>query len=112
MVEVMIKGAPRAYKFGYGALMVYEQLTGKAFAYDGSITATLAIHYACILYGNPDINLSLADFAHIADSDAALRAALSDALKQEVERFNNAGASEPKDNEPKGNEPKDSKKKN
>lgn len=94
MVEVIINGAPRAYKFGYGSLMIYEQLTGSAFSFDGSITATLTIHYACVVYGNPELKLSLAEFANIVDNDAELRAALSKALQQEIERFNNAGASE------------------
>lgn len=91
MEKIIIKGKEYKYTFGYGAMMYYEQLTGSAFSFDGSICATLALHYSCLAVSNEDFCHSLAELSHELDASPKLRSELSAALTKEVQRFNVAG---------------------
>ena len=91
MRTIKINGKDYKYHFGFGAMMYYEQLTGGAFNYDGSIIATLAIHYSCLAVSDDAFNMSVAEFSAALDKSPALRAELAAAFVEEVKKFNADG---------------------
>ena len=93
MAPIRINDREFPYTFGLRSMMYYEHMTGKAYGSDNSVTASAAVHYACLLGANPSCSLSFAEF--VGEIDKGGKALLDDlnaALNAELERWNSINA--------------------
>jgi hypothetical protein len=87
MEKVQIKGVERSYRFGLGAQMIFEHLSGKAWDGSTSLTDLVKLHYACLLNADNDLELTFGDLIDACDEDPQVFTALDKALQAELTRF-------------------------
>jgi hypothetical protein len=88
METVKIKGVEQSYRFGLGAQMIFEHLTGKAWDGSTNLTDLARLHYACLLNGNYDLELTFSELVDACDEDPRLFTEMDRALQNELDRFN------------------------
>lgn len=86
MRTIKIGDSAYKYRFGLAAMMLHEQLTGKPFSADGTVTSYVAIHYSCLATADDEFILSFAEFVQAVDAQAL--ATLGEALEAELKRWN------------------------
>lgn len=95
MATVRINGEEYTYRFGFGAMMQYEKLTGERLTKEalvaGSVTQAVSMHHACLKAGDENYRMGLAELANHMDS-VDVRCQLDNALNAELIHWNEQNA--------------------
>ena len=95
MATVKIDGKMYSYRFGFGAMMQYEKLTGERLTSEalinGSVTQAISMHHACLKAGDENYRMGLSELSNNMDS-LEVRRQLDGALNAELTHWNEQNA--------------------
>ena len=86
-MNVSIKGKEVTLKYGFRALMVYEQIMGKTFEPKG-VTEVLTFMYCVIISSEKNLEFSYDEFLDMIDEQPELIKEFSEWLTETVQRNN------------------------
>ena len=87
MESLKIKGTERPVKYGYGALLLAEQITGKPWGTSQGLSATMVLMWCCLVNADKDITLTFDDFIEACDEDATIMKKMGDIIDRQTARW-------------------------
>lgn len=87
ITKVNIRGTEHPMIYGYGALMLAEEILGQPWGGNQSAKTTIILLYACMLNGDDKFPYDFAEFVRLVDSEDGLLADLNRCLATQIERW-------------------------
>ena len=87
ITNIEIKGAQHPMVYGYGALMIAEEILGEAWGTKSTAKSSVVLLYACMLNGDNDFPYEFDAFLRLVDTEDGLLDSLNTALAVQVARW-------------------------
>lgn len=85
--KIAINGTEHPYRYGFGALMLAEELLGKPWGEVQNSRANFVLWYCCFLNADADFPYTFEQLIDLCDEDLSLVQEMSNALASQMERW-------------------------
>lgn len=97
MRTVEIKGVAYPFSYGYGALMLAEELLGKPWGSEQNMRTNFVLMFACFFNADKDFPLTFDDLVAACDADLTLYGRMNDELAFQLGRWGKPSEQEDSD---------------
>ena len=87
MRTIEINGVAYPFKYGYGALMMAEELLGQPWGTVQNMRSNLVLFFACLFNANADCPLTFEGLIEACDADATLYPRMADEVAAQLARW-------------------------
>lgn len=87
ITKIHIRGTEHPMIYGYGALMIAEEILGQPWGGTQNAKSTIVLLYACMLNGDDNFSYDFGEFVRLVDTECGLLAELNGALTSQIERW-------------------------
>ena len=87
ITQITIKGKQHPFRFGYGALMLAEEILGKPWGELQNSRANFTLTYCCLLNADADFPYSFEQLLDECDDDHSILPAMNEALASQIARW-------------------------
>lgn len=84
---ITINGKEHPFRYGYGALMLAEEILGKPWGEIQNLRANLVLMWCCLINADGDFPLDFEQLLDACDEDAAIMQQMSAALSEQLSRW-------------------------
>lgn len=100
--QINIQGKQHPFRYGYGALMLAEEILGKPWGELQNSRANFVLMYCCLLNADADFPYSFEQLIDECDADHALVHAMSEAMTAQIAKWGKPKADAEGDDKKKG----------
>lgn len=87
ITQIIIKGKEHPFRYGFGSLMLAEEILGKPWGEVQSSRANFVLWYCCFLNADADFPYSFEELIDACDEEISLVQEMSDALATQIARW-------------------------
>lgn len=91
---ISINGKEHPYRFGWGALLLAEELLGKPWGEVVNTRSNFVLWYCCFVNADADFPYTFEQLLECCDEDASLVGAMRDAHAEQMSRWGKKSADE------------------
>jgi hypothetical protein len=85
--NIIINGTEHPYRYGYGALMLAEEILGKPWGEVQNLRANLVLMWCCLLNADADFPYDFEQLLDACDEDATIMRQMGEALSEQLSRW-------------------------
>jgi hypothetical protein len=98
---ITINGKEHPFRYGYGALMLSEEILGKPWGEIQNLRANLVLMWCCLLNADGDFPLDFEQLLDACDEDASIMQQMGMALSEQLGRWGKPSEQEDSDDKKK-----------
>lgn len=84
---ITINGKEHPFRYGYGALMLAEEILGKPWGEFQNLRANMVLMFCCLINADADFPLDFEQLLDACDEDAAVMQQMGEALSEQLARW-------------------------
>lgn len=84
---ITINGKEHPFRYGYGALMLAEEILGKPWGEIQNLRANLVLMFCCLINADADFPLDFEQLLDACDEDASIMQQMGAALSEQLARW-------------------------
>lgn len=88
---VVIDGVSHGFRFGYGALMLAEEVLGRPWGDVRSFRADFVLMFCCFVNADTDFPYGFDDLVELCDADHGLLVVMREELQRQMSRWGGSG---------------------
>ena len=97
ITHIDIQGKQHPFRYGYGALMLAEEILGKPWGELQNSRANFVLMYCCLLNADADFPYTFEQLIDLCDEDHSLVHAMGEAMGAQIARWGRPKADEGED---------------
>ena len=92
--EITIQGKAHPFRYGYGALMLAEEILGKPWGEVQNSRANFVLMYCCLLNADVNFPYTFEQLIDLCDEDHSIVHAMSEAITAQIAKWGRPSAAE------------------